>query len=74
MYEYFENNILQTIPRLLYTKVMSKNMFSLDFTRHIGIIPQGTVDNILGPDRLAGQKALDPNHVDNQHFDCTIFV
>ena len=24
-------------------------------------IPQGTVDNNLGPDRLAGPKALDPN-------------
>ncbi len=25
------------------------------------VIPQGTVDNNLGPDRLAGPKALDPN-------------
>ncbi len=25
------------------------------------VIPQGTVDNILGPDRLAGPKALEPN-------------
>ena len=28
----------------------------------IRLIPQGTVDNNLGPDRLAGQKALDPNY------------
>ncbi len=28
----------------------------------IRLIPQGTVDNNLGPDRLAGHKALDPNH------------
>ena len=28
----------------------------------IRLIPQGTVDNNLGPDRLAGPKALDPNH------------
>ncbi len=25
-------------------------------------IPQGTVDNNLGPDRLAGPKGLDPNY------------
>ncbi len=30
---------------------------------------QGTVDNILGPDCLAGPQALDPNHIaDNQPF------
>ena len=28
----------------------------------IRVIPQGTVDNNLGPDRLAGSKALDPNY------------
>ncbi len=28
----------------------------------IQLIPQGTVDNNLGPDVLAGQKALDPNY------------
>ena len=28
----------------------------------IRVIPQGTVDNNLGPDRLAGPKALDPNY------------
>ena len=27
------------------------------------------------PYRLAGQKALNPNHIaENQHFDCTTFV
>ncbi len=26
------------------------------------VIPQGTVDNNLGPDRLAGPKALYPNY------------
>ena len=26
------------------------------------VIPQGTVDNNLGPDRLAGPKAIDPNY------------
>ena len=25
-------------------------------------MPQGTVDNNLGPDRLTGLKALDPNY------------
>ena len=29
-------------------------------------MPQGTVDNNLGPDRLAGPKALDPNHCRQQ--------
>ncbi len=28
----------------------------------IRLIPQGMVDDNLGPDRLAAQKALDPNH------------
>ena len=28
---------------------------------YIRAIPQGTVDKNLGPDRLAGPKALDPN-------------
>ncbi len=28
----------------------------------IRLIPQGTVDNNLGPDRLVGIKALDPNY------------
>ena len=28
----------------------------------IKLIPQGTVDDNLGPDRLAGPKALDPNY------------
>ena len=28
----------------------------------IRVIPQGTVDNNLGPDRLAGPKALGPNY------------
>ena len=32
------------------------------FTTGIRVIPQGTVDNNLGPDRLAGPKALDPNY------------
>ncbi len=30
--------------------------------RYIQGIPQGTVDNNLGPDLLAGLKALDPNY------------
>ncbi len=29
---------------------------------YIRVIPQGTVDNNLGPDRLAGSKTLDPNY------------
>ena len=29
---------------------------------HIRVIPQGTVDNNLGPDRLADPKALDLNY------------
>ncbi len=29
---------------------------------YIRVIPQGTVDNNLGPDRLAGPKAVDPNY------------
>ncbi len=29
---------------------------------YLRVIPQGTVDNNLRPDRLAGPKALDPNY------------
>ncbi len=29
---------------------------------YLRVIPQGTVNNNLGPDRLAGPKALDPNY------------
>ena len=29
-------------------------------TLMVRLIPQGTVDNNLGPDRFAGPKALDP--------------
>ncbi len=28
----------------------------------IRLIPQGKIDNNLGPDRLSGPKALDPNY------------
>ena len=31
-------------------------------SKTIRVIPQGTVDNNLGPYRLAGPKALDPNY------------
>ncbi len=34
----------------------------LNFMSVYIIIRQGTVDNNLGPDRLAGPKALDPNY------------
>ena len=30
-------------------------------TSYLQIIPQGTVNNNIGPDRLVGPKALDPN-------------
>ena len=29
---------------------------------YLNIIPQGTVDDNLGPDRLEGTKVLDPNY------------
>ena len=32
-----------------------------DMKHLIQLIPQGTVDNNLGPDRIAGPKAKDPN-------------
>ncbi len=40
------------------------------------LIPQGRVDkNNLGPDCLAGPKALDPPIIaDNQPFNCTTFI
>ena len=37
--------------------------YKLQNLQHVLIvIPKGTVDNNLGPDRLAGPKALDPNY------------
>ena len=39
------------------------NKIAFGFPRKfIRVIPQGTVDNNLGPDCLAGPKALDPNY------------
>ncbi len=40
---------------------MSK-LANLGQNERIRVIPQGMVDNKLGPDRLAGPKALDPNY------------
>ena len=40
----------------------------------IRVIPQGTVDNNQGPERLAGPKALVPTIADNQHLDFTTLV
>ncbi len=37
----------------------------LHFYIIVRLIPQGKIDNNLGPDRLEGSKALDPN---NLHF------
>ena len=35
---------------------------SLSSTNYIQVMPQGTIDNNIGPDHLAGPKALDPNY------------
>ncbi len=46
-----------TLMTVLYIKWQQrKSLFP------IGVIPQVTVDNNLGQDRLAGPKALDPNY------------
>ena len=58
------------ILEFLYERLSIYRGYMLD----IRVIPQGTVDNNLGPDRLAGTKALDPNYADNQPFDCRTFV
>ena len=47
------NNVIKTINAL-----RTKNKMTI----WVRVIPQGTVDNKLGPDRLAGPKALDPNY------------
>ena len=44
----------------IYTFCFASNTMVLNFII-IRFIPQGTVENNLGPDRLAGPKALDPN-------------
>ena len=51
-------------------KSFSVQLLSLDKVRNqkcvvdpiIRLIPEVTVDNNLGPDRLSGPKALDPNY------------
>ena len=55
--EYF-NKIIFYI--LLYQIKLCTN--STLFKNIIRVIPQGTVDNNLGPDNLAGLNALDPNY------------
>ncbi len=40
----------------------SNDYFSNNVCPYIRVLPQGTVDNNLGPDRLVGPKALDPNY------------
>ena len=45
------------IPISVMWKTFRKNAFFV-----MRLIPQGTVDNNLGPDRLAGPKALEPNY------------
>ena len=47
-------------------KNIKDNIFKYNFIplklSYIQVIPQGTVDNNLGPDRLADRKALDTNY------------
>ena len=40
----------------------------------VGIISHKTVDKHLGPDRLAGLKALDPSYCRQLIFACMIFI
>ena len=52
--------VLTRADHIKYQVNMSSNI--LQEHTYIRVIPQGTVDNNLGPERLAGPKALDPNH------------
>ncbi len=45
-----------------FSPLQSYNRTLRVYIRYIRVIPQGTVDNNLGPDRLAGPKVLDPNY------------
>ena len=47
----------------IINKTSTKQIFMKLITKQfrVRIVPQGTVDNNLGPDRLAGPKALDSN-------------
>ena len=47
------------IKDLLHDRLLFFSSFYYKLKR---VIPQRTVDNNLGPDRLAGPKALDPNY------------
>ena len=66
MYTLFEQLIIQIFFN--WNKSFFNNqtiLVSLKYKKpfsYIRVIPQGTVDNNLGPDRLADPKALDPNY------------
>ena len=53
------------IIQLRPSQGISSNLTKLLYCQkrpYIRVIPQGTVDNNLRPDRLEGPKALDPNY------------
>ncbi len=50
------------MPKLMAELSILKNQIKKTGPTLIRLIPQGTVDNNLGPDRLEGPKALDPNY------------
>ncbi len=53
------SRFLNSLSKL--SNIILKTIY-LSYLIIIRLIPQGTVDNNLGPDRLAGPKALDPNY------------
>ena len=65
LHRYDLSRLMYTYPHLcipnLKVKVKSINYVISLFDSNDSY-PQGTVDNNLGPDRLAGPKALDPNY------------
>ena len=53
--------VLNNICRF-FTFILSQVKIKKVIDSPLRVIPQGTVDNNLGQDRLAGPKALDPNY------------
>ena len=60
IYNVFKNKVAtQYTEKHQFFKI---NAVKFKGSTDIRVIPQGTIDNNLGPDRLVGPKALDPNY------------
>ncbi len=57
-----DSSHMQVLIYTTWPRTYSRNKRFISYAGTIRLIPQGTVDNNQGPDRLPGPKALDPNY------------